>query len=126
MVQRALNSDPGIFLPESLFCSLRRASIKLGSRERRPDILGLAERPLGHLGVHQVSSRASDCLLVSRTHQPASQPASMSDAVVSFLKDFLTGGVAAAISKTAVAPIERIKLLLQVRKKRFTEIFPYR
>lgn len=39
----------------------------------------------------------------------------MSDAVISFLKDFLAGGVAAAISKTAVAPIERVKLLLQVR-----------
>lgn len=40
----------------------------------------------------------------------------MSDAVISFMKDFLAGGVAAAISKTAVAPIERVKLLLQVQK----------
>lgn len=32
-----------------------------------------------------------------------------------FLKDFLAGGVAAAVSKTAVAPIERVKLLLQVQ-----------
>lgn len=40
----------------------------------------------------------------------------MSDAVVSFMKDFLAGGIAAAISKTAVAPIERVKLLLQVKK----------
>uniref|UniRef100_A0ACB8F9E6 Uncharacterized protein n=1 Tax=Sphaerodactylus townsendi TaxID=933632 RepID=A0ACB8F9E6_9SAUR len=39
----------------------------------------------------------------------------MTDAAVSFLKDFLAGGVAAAISKTAVAPIERVKLLLQVQ-----------
>ncbi|OXB59068.1 hypothetical protein ASZ78_011474 [Callipepla squamata] len=39
----------------------------------------------------------------------------MADAAVSFLKDFLAGGVAAAISKTAVAPIERVKLLLQVQ-----------
>lgn len=38
----------------------------------------------------------------------------MAEGVVSFLKDFLAGGVAAAISKTAVAPIERVKLLLQV------------
>ncbi|XP_056685625.1 ADP,ATP carrier protein 3, mitochondrial-like [Spinacia oleracea] len=30
-----------------------------------------------------------------------------------FLVDFLMGGVSAAISKTAVAPIERIKLLIQ-------------
>ncbi len=29
-----------------------------------------------------------------------------------FAKDFLIGGVSAAVSKTAVAPIERVKLLL--------------
>lgn len=34
---------------------------------------------------------------------------------VSFMKDFIAGGVAAAISKTTVAPIERVKLLLQVQ-----------
>lgn len=33
---------------------------------------------------------------------------------MSFVKDFLAGGIAAAVSKTAVAPIERVKLLLQV------------
>lgn len=39
----------------------------------------------------------------------------MGDTAISFAKDFLAGGTAAAISKTAVAPIERVKLLLQVR-----------
>lgn len=39
----------------------------------------------------------------------------MSTEVVSFAKDFAAGGIAAAISKTAVAPIERVKLLLQVQ-----------
>lgn len=39
----------------------------------------------------------------------------MGDQALSFLKDFLAGGIAAAVSKTAVAPIERVKLLLQVR-----------
>ncbi|XP_059830367.1 ADP/ATP translocase 1 [Hypanus sabinus] len=39
----------------------------------------------------------------------------MSDYAISFIKDFLAGGIAAAISKTAVAPIERVKLLLQVQ-----------
>lgn len=34
---------------------------------------------------------------------------------VAFMKDFLAGGISAAISKTAVAPIERVKLLLQVQ-----------
>lgn len=32
-----------------------------------------------------------------------------------FLADFLTGGISAAVSKTIVAPIERVKLLLQVQ-----------
>jgi solute carrier family 25 (adenine nucleotide translocator) protein 4/5/6/31 len=29
-----------------------------------------------------------------------------------FIIDFLVGGISAAVSKTAVAPIERVKLLL--------------
>ena len=33
----------------------------------------------------------------------------------SFMTDFLIGGVSAAVSKTLVAPIERVKLLLQVQ-----------
>jgi len=33
----------------------------------------------------------------------------------SFAKDFLAGGISAAISKTTVAPIERVKLILQVQ-----------
>lgn len=47
-------------------------------------------------------------------HYPAATSNNMADQAISFLKDFLAGGVAAAISKTAVAPIERVKLLLQV------------
>uniref|UniRef100_A0A023FHC1 ADP/ATP translocase n=1 Tax=Amblyomma cajennense TaxID=34607 RepID=A0A023FHC1_AMBCJ len=47
---------------------------------------------------------------------------------VSFAKDFIAGGVAAAISKTAVAPIERVKLLLQVQhaSKQITEAQRYK
>jgi solute carrier family 25 (adenine nucleotide translocator) protein 4/5/6/31 len=33
----------------------------------------------------------------------------------SFFADFMIGGVSAAVSKTVVAPIERVKLLLQVQ-----------
>ncbi|XP_076327546.1 ADP/ATP translocase 3-like [Tachypleus tridentatus] len=35
--------------------------------------------------------------------------------LISFMKDFIAGGISAAISKTTVAPIERVKLLLQVQ-----------
>lgn len=31
----------------------------------------------------------------------------------SFIVDFLVGGVSAAVAKTATAPIERIKLVIQ-------------
>ncbi|XP_076170811.1 ADP,ATP carrier protein-like [Ptiloglossa arizonensis] len=37
------------------------------------------------------------------------------DTYRSFLVDFLTGGLSAAVSKTVVAPLERVKLLLQVQ-----------
>ena len=37
-----------------------------------------------------------------------------SSGVPSFIIDFLMGGVSAAVSKTAAAPIERVKLLIQV------------
>ncbi|OXU24571.1 hypothetical protein TSAR_000781 [Trichomalopsis sarcophagae] len=40
----------------------------------------------------------------------------MSDSIgKSFLIDFFAGGISAAVGKTAVAPIERVKLLLQVQ-----------
>lgn len=34
---------------------------------------------------------------------------------ISFIKDFAAGGASAAVSKTIVAPLERIKLLLQLQ-----------
>ncbi|XP_071957362.1 ADP/ATP translocase 2-like [Antedon mediterranea] len=42
-------------------------------------------------------------------------PKTAQEQAVSFAKDLAAGGIAAAISKTAVAPIERVKLLLQVQ-----------
>ena len=39
----------------------------------------------------------------------------MPSGLVNFLQDLVVGGTAAAISKTIVAPIERVKLLLQVQ-----------
>ncbi|KAK4255525.1 hypothetical protein QN277_008516 [Acacia crassicarpa] len=42
-------------------------------------------------------------------HAPAEKGANLS----SFFVDFLMGGVSAAVSKTAAAPIERVKLLIQ-------------
>jgi solute carrier family 25 (adenine nucleotide translocator) protein 4/5/6/31 len=43
------------------------------------------------------------------------------------LQDFLMGGVSAAVSKTAAAPIERVKLLIQnqdemIKQGRLSEV----
>lgn len=35
--------------------------------------------------------------------------------IVGFFKDFMAGGISAAIAKTAVAPLDRVKLILQVQ-----------
>ena len=37
------------------------------------------------------------------------------DSSKDFLIDLLAGGISAGVAKTAVAPIERVKLLLQVQ-----------
>jgi len=42
-------------------------------------------------------------------------PAPAEGGVIAFLKDFLAGGVAGAVAKTATAPIERVKLLIQTQ-----------
>lgn len=56
-----------------------------------------------------------------------------SDPALKFFADLMAGGVAGAVSKTAVAPIERVKLLLQTqdsnpkvlhREDPFTCLFP--
>ncbi|XP_026225836.1 ADP/ATP translocase 3-like [Anabas testudineus] len=52
----------------------------------------------------------------------------MREQAASFAKDFFTAGIAAAVSETAVAPIERVKLLLQVQhaSKRITTDIQYK
>merc|ERR1711872_862983 len=47
---------------------------------------------------------------------------------MSFIQDFVAGGISAGISKTVVAPIERVKLLLQVQavSKQLTEAQKYK
>ena len=39
----------------------------------------------------------------------------MSDGAIAFLKDFAAGGISGAIAKTATAPIERVKLIIQTQ-----------
>lgn len=51
--------------------------------------------------------------MAEKKGKPPGKPAEVPPGA--FLKDFLAGGISAAVSKTAVAPIERVKILLQVQ-----------
>ncbi|XP_055341684.1 ADP/ATP translocase 3-like [Paramacrobiotus metropolitanus] len=51
----------------------------------------------------------------NKVEQTAKKAAGKDSTAVGFLKDFTAGGIAAGVAKTAVAPIERVKLLLQVQ-----------
>ena len=42
------------------------------------------------------------------------------------MRDFLSGGVAGIISKTVVAPIERVKLLMQTQRENTKIVRPYK
>lgn len=84
------------------------------SYRERPRAISGAARAAGTF-VRRGGEVSARCLSPGGAVGPAR---GMGDQALSFVKDFLAGGIAAAISKTAVAPIERVKLLLQVRGRR--------
>lgn len=54
-----------------------------------------------------------DLALISANASPVFAQAPAEKGLAGFAIDFLMGGVSAAVSKTAAAPIERVKLLIQ-------------
>ncbi|KAL5707959.1 hypothetical protein ACHQM5_018867 [Ranunculus cassubicifolius] len=61
----------------------------------------------------QPAKASLDMSAVTTTGAPIFVPAPAEKGLASFAIDFLMGGVSAAVSKTAAAPIERVKLLIQ-------------
>ncbi|KAF5205285.1 ADP,ATP carrier protein [Thalictrum thalictroides] len=61
----------------------------------------------------RVSQGSQDLPMVNYTAQPVFVQAPAEKGFTGFAIDFLMGGVSAAVSKTAAAPIERVKLLIQ-------------
>ncbi|KAI3425552.1 PsbP domain-containing protein, partial [Psidium guajava] len=60
-----------------------------------------------------VCRASTDLSIVASTASPVFVHAPAEKGLGSFAIDFLMGGVSAAVSKTAAAPIERVKLLIQ-------------
>ena len=71
----------------------------------------------GSLTLSRLSLRSISGLILGappRSSARMALPRREADAAA-FLKDLVSGGAACAVAKTAVAPLERIKLLLQVQ-----------
>lgn len=62
---------------------------------------------------YPMSQATCDMLMVGSNVSPVFVPAPKEKGFANFAIDFLMGGVSAAVSKTAAAPIERVKLLIQ-------------
>ncbi|MBA0807116.1 hypothetical protein Gohar_022940, partial [Gossypium harknessii] len=68
------------------------------------------QHPMTQLACHPVSYNLS---LFGSSSSPICAQAPSEKGISGFVIDFLMGGVSAAVSKTAAAPIERVKLLIQ-------------
>lgn len=101
-------------------------------RRQQPSIQQISftygmQHPFAQQNSCQATGR--DCSFVAAAGSPVVVQAPSEKAAASFGIDFLMGGVSAAISKTAAAPIERVKLLIQnqdemIKAGRLSE--PYR
>lgn len=61
----------------------------------------------------------------SAQHTTTTLYVSNADSVVKFSKDFTVGAFSAVLAKTLCAPIERVKLILQLQNSQSTILKPY-
>lgn len=69
----------------------------------------------GLYGMFKANMSASKSFAMASADEGKKAAPTASDKALNFAKDLAAGGVAGAISKTLVAPIERVKLLLQTQ-----------
>ena len=70
-------------------------------------------RPTGFNDLCPVDLTGGKSLIKTNVSSPVLVPAANEKGPYGFAIDFLMGGLSAAVSKTAAAPIERVKLLIQ-------------
>lgn len=66
-----------------------------------------------HYAMSQTCRTTQDFSMITGSASPLFVQAPAEKGLAGFAIDFLMGGVSAAVSKTAAAPIERVKLLIQ-------------
>lgn len=114
---------------QSYFLSLLSPQIQLNEAKSHTNLTGRYVN-YGLQSLSMPSHRGTDLGIVSPLSPFLIQaPAEKERGFYSFMVDFLMGGVSAAVSKTAAAPIERVKLLIQnqdemIRAGRLSE--PYK
>lgn len=96
LASRLAPSRPMYSAPE--YSSPLAAAAKLGALARQSGFGAMC--PMNVMGARNMS-------------QDVFVPAASEKTFTAFMTDFLMGGVSAAVSKTAAAPIERVKLLIQ-------------
>ncbi|CAI9778576.1 unnamed protein product [Fraxinus pennsylvanica] len=107
----AFNSPPWAFFPSRLPRRVERRNFILGHNGRSipaPNYCSEGSQPA--ISAFQATK---DLSLISANVSPVFVQAPSEKGFVGFAIDFLMGGVSAAVSKTAAAPIERVKLLIQ-------------
>jgi solute carrier family 25 (adenine nucleotide translocator) protein 4/5/6/31 len=75
--------------------------------------LGSLPRATGYNALCPIDVSGGQSMVPANMSSSVFVPAPAEKGIAGFMTDFLMGGVSAAVSKTAAAPIERVKLLIQ-------------
>eukprot|EP00898_Chlorokybus_atmophyticus_P003684 jgi/Chlat1/4316/Chrsp29S04604 len=104
------NAMPALLYRSTSFHSPAAAAILASSAQDEPRLLHAQTSEPDKLLLQTVEKMS---VMLPATAEGGGKPKQKGGE--SFVKDLLAGGISAAISKTAVAPIERVKLLLQTQ-----------
>ncbi|PHT26810.1 ADP,ATP carrier protein, mitochondrial [Capsicum baccatum] len=75
------------------------------------------ERQFNACGDKSIKSSGDNLSMITANASPVFVKAPTEKGVAAFVTDFLMGGVSADVSKTAAAPIERVKLLIKTKMR---------
>lgn len=103
-------------VPQGLYQSWA-ASALTSAATRRRDQVGSSKSGATGSGSEETAAAAKGpaAVTVPRVNEKVQAASAKESQAMNFIKDLLSGGVSGAVAKTATAPIERVKLLLQTQ-----------